>query len=501
MNQPGRLELRVLSGPHVGAALELGPGRYVVGRGDNCDLVLADDSVAERHLALVIRAGSGPLAVTVRPLEGRVFLDGGPLAPDADSTVPSGAVLALGFTALGWRPPGEAWEPANLVSAVYRVPWSGADGERTVEAEGAKGGGAEPRPVPDLLVAPETGEDSPPKEPPGSRRAGSRKWGGRSLILALAVLAVLAALVLGPLLESFLSGRAREARRVESLLREQGFGQLRTESGPDGVMVSGLLSDDRELSRLVRLVASQPTRVYLTVEVEDDLVRAVRELMLARGFFPEVRRVDGQLSVAAYLRDGLVEARLFETLRGDMAGLGRPLWRVVYAPQVKAVLEEELGRVGLGDMALHFGDGWIEWGGELDLAGRQRLEQARTAAESRLKVPLGLRPAGALPAVGAGPAEVQPFASGPVTLPGQTGPVALADAVRSPDLDPLGGLKIMGVTLEPLRFLTTQDGRKYFEGGVLPSGYTVTAISAREITLARDGRTVSHQLPGASLAP
>ncbi len=499
MNQPGHLEIRVLSGPHVGAALELGPGRYVVGRGEGCDLVLADDSVAERHLALVIRAGAGPPEVAVRPLEGRVFLDGRPLAPDEDSPVPPGAVLALGFTALGWRPPGETWEPVSLVPAEYRVQPAEAGPGPAAEADGAPAG---PPPAPASPAEPETGAPVPPEEPPENPRSGPRKRGRRrSLVLALAVAAVLAALALGPQLESLLTGRSREARQLENLLREQGFGQLQAENGPDGVTVSGLLPDDRELSRLVRLVAGQPTRVYLTVEVEDDLVRAVRELMLARGFFPEVRRVDGQVSVAAYLRDGLVEARLFETLRGDVSGLGRPLWRAAYAPQVKAVLEEELGRVGLGDLRLHFGDGRIEWSGELDLSGRQRLELARAAAETRLRVPLGLRPVGSLPAEEEGPAGAPSFAPA-AALPGQSGPAAMADAVRSPgDPDPLGGMKIMGVTLEPLRFLTTQDGRKYFEGGVLPSGYTVTSISAREITLARDGRTVSHQLPGAAPAP
>ncbi len=493
MSQPGRLGIRVLSGPHVGAALELGPGRHVVGRGDDCDLILTDDSVAERHLALVIRNGADVVEVKVRPLEGQVFLDGRPLAPQEDSPVPAGTVLALGFTALGWRPPGEAWEPVNLVPAEYQASPPGSGG-----GVGEAGPPSAVEAGPDISAEP---EKPPPEEPPGNRRAGSRKWRGRSLILALAVLALLAPLALGPFWEMLFTGRTREIRRLETLLNEQGFGQLQAERGPDGVTVRGLLPDDRELSRLVRLVSGQPARVYLMVEVEDDLVRAVRELMLARGFFPEVRRVDGQLSVAAYLKDGLVEARLFETLCGDVPGLGRPLWRVAYAPQVKAVLEEELARVGLENLALRFGDGRIEWGGELDLTGHQRLELARAAAETRLKVPLGLRPAGTLPPGEDGSAEVQSFAAGPLIFPGSAGPAPPKAGWLPGERDPLGGLKIMGVTLEPLRFLTTQDGRKYFEGAVLPSGYTITAISARAITLARDGQTVNHQLPGADPAP
>jgi Inner membrane component of T3SS, cytoplasmic domain len=48
------LTVFVRRGIHRGARLELKPGRYTLGRGDDCDVVLTDPGIAERHLVIAI---------------------------------------------------------------------------------------------------------------------------------------------------------------------------------------------------------------------------------------------------------------------------------------------------------------------------------------------------------------------------------------------------------------------------------------------------------------
>ena len=52
----------------------------------------------------------------------------------------------------------------------------------------------------------------------------------------------------------------------------------------------------------------------------------------------------------------------------------------------------------------------------------------------------------------------------------------------------------MGVSLEPMRFITLRNGHKYFEGGVLPSGYTVSKIDLNKIIVTKGGESHEYQL-------
>ena len=54
----------------------------------------------------------------------------------------------------------------------------------------------------------------------------------------------------------------------------------------------------------------------------------------------------------------------------------------------------------------------------------------------------------------------------------------------------------MGVSLEPIKFFTTRSGHRYFEGGVLPSGQTVTEISLDRITIKKGNKTSEILLRG-----
>ena len=44
--------LRIFSGLHIGAEIELTEGVYVIGTDDSCDLILSDSSLKARHAAL-----------------------------------------------------------------------------------------------------------------------------------------------------------------------------------------------------------------------------------------------------------------------------------------------------------------------------------------------------------------------------------------------------------------------------------------------------------------
>ena len=53
---------------------------------------------------------------------------------------------------------------------------------------------------------------------------------------------------------------------------------------------------------------------------------------------------------------------------------------------------------------------------------------------------------------------------------------------------------ILSVTMKPMRFITLKNGRKYFEGGVLPSGYVVSSIDLNKVVLMKGSEVKELQL-------
>ena len=58
-------------------------------------------------------------------------------------------------------------------------------------------------------------------------------------------------------------------------------------------------------------------------------------------------------------------------------------------------------------------------------------------------------------------------------------------------VDVLGGLSIIGVTLDPVPFISMKDGQKFFTGGRLPTGFIIREISTDKLVVERDGQVVT----------
>ena len=89
--------LRILSGAHLGAEIELTPGTWVIGRDDSCDIILTDSSIAARHAALRI-TDAGVLEFD--PLDGTI-LTALEEAPE-DGMLVAGRIYRLGGVLFAW---------------------------------------------------------------------------------------------------------------------------------------------------------------------------------------------------------------------------------------------------------------------------------------------------------------------------------------------------------------------------------------------------------------
>lgn len=93
----------VLAGPDSGHSAVLDRGAFVIGRGDDCDLIVSDTTVSRRHLRIEV-AADWTVTVAAEPdVENRVRVNDVELEPGVPTEVGGDDVVALGATRLAFR--------------------------------------------------------------------------------------------------------------------------------------------------------------------------------------------------------------------------------------------------------------------------------------------------------------------------------------------------------------------------------------------------------------
>ena len=106
--------LKILTGPHVGSEAVLSPGVYLLGRDDDCDIILHDTSLAGQHFELNLE--SDKIGLRILAKDRKSYING--IAIDDDSIdVNPYQVISTGtfFFVLGSAQ--EAWPPIELLGA------------------------------------------------------------------------------------------------------------------------------------------------------------------------------------------------------------------------------------------------------------------------------------------------------------------------------------------------------------------------------------------------
>ena len=230
-----------------------------------------------------------------------------------------------------------------------------------------------------------------------------------------------------------------------------------------------------------------------------DRVDAVTSAFASRGFSLSVQEKtdnpDDGLDLAGYMKDGLVEEQAFSAVREDVPELrNQAVWSrldrtIRHADAVEAVLLPLLKEADLAFVQVRFLPGKVELAGRFDVAQRIRLDGVLDKARAELGVPVVFdvvasfekkRPQ----------AEVRREAAAPQQ--------AEAGDVPAPQADDMPEIRVTGVTLTPMRFISLATGQRVFEGGLLPGGYVLESIGVKELKLRKDGRIIVYRLRGSN---
>lgn len=189
------------------------------------------------------------------------------------------------------------------------------------------------------------------------------------------------------------------------------------------------------------------------------------------------------------MKDELLEAAAFTALKEEVRGLPTVDRHIVYEKDLAPVLDAALQRAGLGNVRVIYLPGRVDFSGDFRPEDTKKLEAIRQDASELF----GVRLYGTSSASGALAAAERSLTP---SRDGEPGGAAPARPAGTGGGDPLGGLRVTGVTMSPMRFVTTADGRRLFEGAVLPSGWTLESIDTKALVLRNGSQVVSHRLRG-----
>lgn len=484
--------LYVFSGPHLGACVELAEGNWVVGSDDACDIILT--GLAPRHAVLDISSGDNAFPVlAVTALDGPLRLQGeepvGPGEADGPLHPAAGSAWYLGTTCFAWNRPGVPQESlVPELSPHARTPGAGEAAPVETGSVPAVTETSELLPTAnDLGMDAEASETLLPDVPetPPARRAG---W--RALLLVLVAVFLLA---LSLMVRPADSDPEHYPEIIKKYLEDAGIRGLAVSRRDPGVEIRGTVADDAAMIRLRDMARGLHIPVYLEVAVQEDMLRAVRSSLGIRGFHPDVvlweNKGNPRLQVRAYMKDELLEAAAFTALKEEVQGLPTVDRHIVYEKDLAPVLDAALQRAGLGNVRVIYLPGRVDFSGDFRPEDTKKLEAIRQDASELF----GVRLYGTSSASGALAAAERSLTP---SRDGEPGGAAPARPAGTGGGDPLGGLRVTGVTMSPMRFVTTADGRRLFEGAVLPSGWTLESIDTKALVLRNGSQVVSHRLRG-----
>lgn len=290
--------LRIVDGLHAGANRVLEPDEMIlVGSGDDCDIVLADDGVANHHALLTLVGGR----FLVRALDAPVRIGGEDIAPG---------------------------DPVEL-SAVQPV--------RIGEASIAFG--REDDPAWDTFVtvfAPD--DEQAPRSAPLARRL--------PLIAGVAALSLASLAIFAAVLPA--SEQPADARdRLAALMAEHGVANLEIVDGVGGrPTVTGAIDSRVDLDRLNAQLQAEQIDAQLQLRTGENIASDVAEMFRGHGLPVQARYVgNGDVEVLGEFDDGaeierLVRSRAVADIRGVSRILPRTPGGAITDPGVEQATAE-----------------------------------------------------------------------------------------------------------------------------------------------------------------
>lgn len=516
--------LRVLAGLQQGAEMPLQPRSFLIGSGDEADIVLADSTVADRHLTIEVGRDECRLVA----LDGPVQIGERRIEPGAEETVDPPVVVRLGTVVLGIGDATVDWADIAIPAPAERAPdpeepeapededGEGKDGE-DAESEAAETDGESVEEETGTTPAgTNTDPDAAPPSAPGSAAppAPAEARPRRRLLLpAAAVLLLVAGGAIAAYLSSDnatepgdLAGEALPLDTedaVRAVLAQLGYAGLTVSDDPSvGVAIHGYLATDSEQAVMLAALAEAGLEPVDRTRTGERMIEAV-ETTLTNYRWPdegfrrhlEVRyHGAGEIEIDGFLGPSVDRDALRRRVTGDVPSIRTLRFARSDLRGWREDLRDRIEAAGLSDwLTVTAVDGLLKVEGELSpgqVATWRAVGEAFVAA-SRGYPRIRSQVTAAVSAPTPAPAPQPVIEAPPLDPRPDVDPQPAVDAGPEPP-----DLKLVGTVIAGARsrWAVLADGRHLRPGDRLKSGGRVAEIRDNEMTIELGDRTYTYRI-------
>ncbi len=473
--------LKILSGNHIGAEIPLEPGRYSLGKDENCDLVLTDATLNEIELIVEI-SESGQLKVQTSTAEEQIYLNGQPVGSATqcnafDILTSSGLFFALGPSDENWpdlhlpqiqrieqEDPEEA-EPGDAENSESDFPDTDEDNTDILPTEDANETPAE-----------ELDDDDYEYEDDSESLFANidRKW----LIaipatIGIVFLILMMVMLSGP--SEDIEQKLSSLEQVRHIRQNLKLNDVRLKELPDkAILLTGYTLTSKKKRELQKQLRERGIPFNSQIVSMNELRANADAILKSRGYKNLILELDttpGSLVLTGYVATSEQLEQIVTTLKQEMHGL------ISVVDQV----ENQAGRVNtlksmLRDKGLSTRINLIIRPGKIKLEGHllddgqvYNLQEVVTQFRRRF---------GKIPAV---IIATKSAGSNQSTQLNQS---------SSPSLN------IRGISMGRVPYITMEDGSKYLIGAKLANGYIIEDINLEYLLLSNGTERIKYRLGG-----
>ncbi len=490
--------LKILSGNHLGAEIPLEPGNYSLGKGENCDLILTDASLADIDLIIEI-AEDGTLQVSTEN-QSHLYLNGAPkeqsLEPAHFDVFTSGGIhFALG-------PVDAEWPEIQLPSLKKPKPQ---------ESETATPGDDNDFPDPDAeendeketedinsASTPQDDEDEEEFDDEDGTLDIDKKW-----LIGLPVAFFSLMVVAAVLLFSGPEGEApakkispmEQARLIKGQLQLQDikFRQL-----PDKtLLLTGYVQTRKKKEDLLSRLREQRVAFRSQIVVMNDMRANAEALLKSRGYKNldiELDNTPGSLVLTGYVVSSDQLEKVVNMLKEEIYGLTAIVDQVENQTGRLNALKAMIKEKGLASR-VHL----IERPGKVLIQGLLLDEGQHyklTEIVNQFRQRIGKQPELIIATRYA--QETQQILQQPATADkppenNNSSALVVANGPKAP-LQP--ALTVRGVSMGQIPYVIMEDGGKYLIGAKLDNGYIIEDINLDFLLLSNGTQQIKYRLGG-----
>ncbi|MDR2576589.1 MAG: type III secretion system inner membrane ring subunit SctD [Puniceicoccales bacterium] len=445
-----RFLVKLLSGPHAGAEVELDEhdSRLRIGSGNDADLVLADALVNAEHAEIFLEGGS----LYVKVLGGPVFVDGKRISGDEAFALQNFQFITIGVTHFITGPADGEWPQISAQDAPHL---DVEEGNATNDEAPAKSRDSISVGIDQVKMAKDK------RQSKTMRRVG--------LFFAILIILLLGLFVIAMLPKKKRISPLELEKTLQAQIADMNYiSTVTLRKDREQFVVEGYVPTNMEVRELRTVLMSIYPGIHFNVRSTEKITETLEEMLRTiEGTFRVIPIQPGVFSVIGYTLNGDAWQALRMRLLSDVAGVKKIRNDVMTPDKVVSVTQDILASNGLREVVAEPEAMRIFFHGKISVL---QTEQWKVAAETLIQTFSDIIPV---------EFDVQTFSAQTETAISAFFPTQI---------------QAITVGSRGLSWITTVDGKKYFPGSFLPSGWRVDSIEIGGLRLGREGKQVNMRL-------